>query len=67
MCSTSRGNKRSLPIAIALVFTAMDAVFLDHDLVSRISLRVMCIIAALLFLLLGLWQLAESLRIMNAY
>jgi len=53
----------ALGTTLGMMIANTPAVFLGHELVSRISLRVTRIIAALLFLFLGLWQLAETLRI----
>lgn len=53
----------ALGTTLGMMIANTPAVFLGHELVSRISLRLTRILAALVFLLLGLWQLAESLRL----
>jgi len=44
---------------LGMMLANAPAVFLGEELVKRVSLRATRICAALLFLLLGLWQLAE--------
>lgn len=52
----------ALGTTVGMMIANTPAVFLGHELVSRVSLRLTRILAALLFLGLGLWQLAESLH-----
>lgn len=53
----------ALGTTLGMMIANAPAVFLGDRLVARISLRLTRILAALLFLALGLWQLVEALRI----
>lgn len=48
---------------LGMMIANAPAVFLGDKLLSRISLKWTRIMAALVFLVLGLWQLAETLRV----
>lgn len=52
----------ALGTTVGMMIANTPAVFLGHELVRRVSLRLTRILAALLFLFLGLWQLAEALH-----
>jgi putative Ca2+/H+ antiporter (TMEM165/GDT1 family) len=51
---------------LGMMIANVPAVFLGEELVKRVSLKATRIAAALLFVILGLWQLAEATGILRS-